>query len=453
MAADPLGSDIPDVIQSAIQAGLLKAMFEQPLNGKRAFTMLPTGEDVRARKGNTLTLTRRSGLAPKTAPISQSAKNGDLNNGLTADQFTVEQYSLTMNEYMATADLNLMDDEVVIANQLKEILTAQGEQALSTQELLIRNKIYDRYLAGRTRVLGSVTTTSCQVDDARGFDEKLKAGKLTAVSGTNTLSVKETAVGGSGVNQTLTVTGVAFDGTNVSSAASVGGRSGVITFSTATAPHAGDVIEAYNAPDIVRAGGALSTHLLTSQDLFTTGMAMDMQVILDNNGTPRFANDEFLCLVTPTSHRQMFADPAFEKAYQTQYNSAPHSKGVITSFQGVTYVRTNFAIRQPKGNGVLVDVERPVMVGRDAVIRGDFEGLADFVRRKANSRVHYIELIGNVIYIVRDALDKAGQNVSMTWDTVIDWECPSDDGTTNLIVPSASQALRKRIVIGEHAAA
>src|SRR5581483_6333139 len=103
--ATPLGSDIPDVVQDAIQQNLLKEEFERALHGEAAYQMVATGEDIRARKGNTLTLTRASALAPTSTPVDQTSKNGDLDNGLTPDQFTTEQYTLTMNEYMKTANL------------------------------------------------------------------------------------------------------------------------------------------------------------------------------------------------------------------------------------------------------------------------------------------------------------------------------------------------------------
>lgn len=457
----PLGDNIPAAVANAIQQGFLKEKFERALKGKRAYSMAASPEPVRARKGNTLTLTRNSGLAPKTTPVVQSAKNGDINNGLTPDVFSIEQYSLTMNEYMATADLNLMDDEVVIAKQALRYAEAQGDQAMSTLEILARNELFSAGMAGNSRVISNGSapaTTSCQVDDIRGFQFKLVAGKLTAVSGGNTLTVNEIAKDGSGVTQTLTVTGVVADVSNVSTCAATGGISGVITFSTATLPVVGDILIAANKSAMIRPNGRRATHLLTAQDVFTTGVAFDMSVILDNNGVPRFG-DNYLCFVSPTSHRQLLADPAFEKAHQGQYNSDPMRKGVITEHQGILYVKTNFAIRQAVVPGaaagtapIAVDVERPIMVGVDALIEGQFEGLEDFVRQKSGSGIHDMQLIDGVIFNVRDALDRAGQTIAMTWDTIIDYAAPSDLGTTNLIVPTANDSLFKRIVVAEHAA-
>lgn len=449
----PLGDNLPAGIVNAVQKGLLKARFELALKGKRAYTMAASPEPVKARKGNTLTLTRESGLAPKTVPVTQSSKNSNLDNGLTPDVFSIEQYTLTMNEYMATADLNLMDDEVVITKQASTYARSQGEQAMSTLEILARTKMFDAGMAGNTRVIAdsSPTTTTCRVDDIRGFTHKLVAGVLTAVSGANQLTVSEIAKDGNGVTQTLTVTGVAADGTNISKCKDVGGISGVLTFATATAPVAGDILLASNRSQMIRPNGRLATHLLTAQDVFSPQTAFSMSVILDNNGVPRFG-DEYLCFVSPTSHQQLLNDPAFEKAYQGQFNADPYSKGIVTSHQGIRYVKTNFAIRQAAGGVIGVDVERPLMVGVDALIEGQFEGLEDFVRQKSDSKVHDMQLIDGVIFNVRDALDRAGQKLAMTWDTIIDYACPTDLGTTNLIIPTASDALFKRIVACEHAA-
>ena len=456
-----LGSNVPAAVANAIQQGFLKEEFERALKGRRAYALCASPEPVRCRKGNTLTLTRESGLAPKTAPISQSGKSSNLDNGLSSDVFSIEQYTLTMNEYAATADLNLLDDEVVIANQAFTYARAQGEQAMSTLEGLARSALLNAGMAGNTRIInnsggglgndGAPATTHCQVDDIRGFQYVLVSGVKTPVSGTNTLSVSEIANGGSGVTQTLTVTGVAVDTTNVSSALAVGGISGVLTFNSATLPVAGDIMIAANSSTMIRPNGRLATHLLTAQDVFTTGAAFDMSVCLDNNGVPRFG-DDYLCFVSPTSHRQLFADPSFERAYQGQYDADTMRKGVLTSHQGITYVKTNFALRQAAGSGVTVNVERPIMVGKDVLIRGDFEGLEQFVARKGTSEVHQMELIDGVIFNIRDALDRAGQFVAMTWDTVIDFQVPTDLGTTNLIIPTATNALFKRIVVAEHSA-
>lgn len=450
------GDAVPAAVSNAIQQGLLKAKFERALTGKRAYTMAATPEDVPARKGSTITLIRASGLAPSAVPVLQSgegSKNSGLDNGLTPDQFATEQYTLTMREYMKTHDLNLMDDEAVIANQAFIIAGAQGEQAMSTLEILARSALLNAGMSGNTRVIsgGTTNTTTAHVDDIRGFQTKLVNGVPTAVSASNKLSVSEIANGGGGVTQTLLITGVTADETNVSSAAAVGGISGQIVFDTATQPVVGDILIASNASEIVRPNGKRATHLLSAQDLFSTEVAADMCVVLENNGTPRFEDDDYLCFVSPRSHRQLLESRAFEKAYQSQYESDPHRKGVITSFQGVRYVKTNFAVRQNVGSGVSVAVERPIMVGKDALIRGDYEGLENFVRKKASSKVHEMMLLAGVIFSIRDALDRAGQNMAFTWDTIIDFQCPTDGGTTNAIVPTASNALYKRIAVCEHA--
>ena len=103
-------------------------------------------------------------------------------------------------------------------------------------------------MGGNTRVISvdvSPTTTTCQVDDVRGFLQLLVLGTLTSVSGTNTLTCQRNSDPTSGHTQALVVTGASIDSTNRSSAAAVGGQSGVLVFQTASdAPVAGDVITA-----------------------------------------------------------------------------------------------------------------------------------------------------------------------------------------------------------------
>ena len=149
------------------------------------------------------------------------------------------------------------------------------------------------------------------------------------------------------------------------------------------------------------------------------------------------------------------SDPAVEKAFQTRYDSELHQAGFLGVFQGVVYWETNFAPLSLVGDGgtsspLTVNIERPIMIGRECLIRGDFEGMEDFARQKEGSGVFDVRKIGSIIHIIRDALDRAGQNVAFTWDTVIDYACPSDLGTNNTIFPSATGAMFKRAVVGEH---
>ena len=469
--ATPLGSDIPAVVQSAIQQNLLKDEFEKALQGEQAYQLVATGEPIRARKGNTLTLTRSSALIPTSVPVDQVTKNSNLDNGLTADQFTTEQFTLTMKEYIKTANLNIMDDEVVIAKEQFVIAREQGVQAGASLELISRGVILNSYMGGNSRVVnnnGVPTTTTCDVDDVRGYENILVLGAITAVSGSNTLSVKETANGGGGQTQVLVVTGVSRDTTNKSTAINAGGVSGILTFQTANnAPVVGDSLVAVNAPKIVRAGGHLATNLISAQDVFTSRMALDMRVALRNNAIPPFiggtgmdaldaaVRGKYVCILSPTSSSQLLSDPAVEKAFQTRYDSELHQAGFLGVFQGVVYWETNFAPLSVAGDGgtsspLLSNIERPIMFGRECLIRGDFEGLEDFVAQKEASGVFDVRKIGSIIHIIRDALDRAGQNVAFTWDTVIDYACPSDLGTTNAIFPSATGAMFKRAVVGEH---
>jgi len=61
--------------------------------------------------GETLTKTR-AGLKPSVTTPLAAATNTNLDNGLTPTNFSVEQYTITINHYAATTDLNMVTSRV-----------------------------------------------------------------------------------------------------------------------------------------------------------------------------------------------------------------------------------------------------------------------------------------------------------------------------------------------------
>ena len=60
----------------------------------------------------------RAGLKPSiTTPLAVNT-NTNFDNGLTATGWGVEQYTITINHYAATTDLNMVTSRVGIASQV-----------------------------------------------------------------------------------------------------------------------------------------------------------------------------------------------------------------------------------------------------------------------------------------------------------------------------------------------
>src|SRR5205823_13572108 len=99
--------NFPAALQPIIQQGFLEREFEHALNSRLGYRAVADREEVAVGIGETLTKTR-AGLKPSvTTPLSPSA-NTNLDNGLTPSTWGVEQYTLTINHYAATSDLNMV---------------------------------------------------------------------------------------------------------------------------------------------------------------------------------------------------------------------------------------------------------------------------------------------------------------------------------------------------------
>lgn len=439
---------LPAALQATVQQGYLEAEFRDGLTSAPAYSLGAVPEPMPVNKGETLTKTRHGKKAAATTPISASTVNSNLDNGLTPSSFSMEQYVVAPQLYGDTQDINMLQIRAGLKNHAMVVAKVSGEQAWMTRERLARNALFNAYMGGNTRVTAaaSPTTTTCTVDDVRGFEKVLVNGVPTAVSGSSPLSVVETGTTG----QTLSVTGVARDVTNVSSAAVTGGWSGTLTFATATAPTANDVLVAANAPAVFRAGGRTSTRTLTSSDLLTMGIVEDVVAYLRDQGTPGDEEGLFTCILDNTSGRQLFGDSEFQNLYRGLAKSGDIQKGVLTVLQGIRFMYTTSAPVQASGGGVSVKVRRPIIYGGESMVRSDFTGLEDFVQDMNPVGIHELRIVDGVCYALRPALDRFGMNVGLSWYTIVDYICPTDLTATSSIIPTAGSSLYKRAAVIEH---
>lgn len=466
--------NFPAGLAAILQQGFLEREFEEGLDSVLAYRREALQEGIPVRIGQSLTKTRTGRFTPSDVPINPSTNTG-LDNGLTAQTFSIEQYSFTMNEYANAADVQMRQEQAAIANEMYTFSRNLGVQAAQSLERICRRLLFGAYLGGNTYVrtdLGAGGTTTCHVDDIRGFQNVLVNGVVTPVSGTNTLTVQETAVVSGGVTQALTVTGVAAD-TN-SNSQCPGGISGTLTFSAATTPVNGDQLVAANAPKIIRPTNRLTTALLKGSDTLTLGLILDGVSYLRDNAVPPMSDGTYHFILDNTSMRQLFADQDFKLAYMSRYQSDAYRDGEIVSFLGCTYIPTTETYIQ-QANSMLngttgsppvpvvvastatspalvgVRVRRPVLMGAESIIQGNYDGNETWLDREGVNPMHDVYLVNNVAHIIRPPLDRLAQVASLAYDWVGDFAVPTDITATTSVIPTASNALFKRCCVLEHA--
>lgn len=454
--------NFPAALVPTLQLGFLEREFEEGLDSVLAYRRAAVEETVPVRIGETLTRTRKSRKTPVTTPMTPASNTG-LDNGLSPSTFSVEQYSFTLASYADTVDTNMQQELAGIADELIANSRNSGVQAAQSMERIARLKLFSAYLGGNSRVrtdLGAGSTTTCFVDDIRGFQTVLVNGVVTGISSGNPITVVETAVGATGVTQTLTVTAATAEGTNHSQVPD--GISGTLTFTAATTPVNGDALIGVNAPKILRPFGKLTTAQLSGSDVLTMSLIEDSVAYLRDNGVPPMADGTYHCILDNTSMRQLWADQDFKVLFAGRKDSQEYRDQDVIVLLGVTYIPTTETYVQTantQANGattatspslVNVRVRRPVVLGAECIIQGNFEGMDIWLKRTGVDPIAEVFLVNNVAQILRPPLDRLQQVASQSWNWVGDFAVPTDITATTSIIPTASNSLFKRALVMEH---
>jgi hypothetical protein len=434
--------NFPASLQPIIQQGFLEREFTQALRSKLGYRACADRVDISVGIGETLTKTR-AGLKPTVTTPLAPATNTNLDNGLTATNWGVEQFTISINLYAATTDLNVVAERVGIASQFLQNAYVNGEQAARSLDELGRNALFAAYLGGNTRVRVTLSTAAAtvSVDDVRGFQYVFVNGVQQAVSSTNTMSV---TVG----LDVYTLVAVASDVTNVSTAPN--GVSGTLTFSTNVSVSdgtAGNTVTASTGSSIVRPSQRANTSLIAASDTLAMSCLLDAVAKLRLNAVPEI-DGAYNCYLDPVSARQLFADPDFKQLFQgaTSANQV-FKRGMTNDFLGLRFIPTTEAFVQPHPSLSGLMVRRPVICGQGALIEGDFAGSATSDVAPADS---IISMVDGIAMVTREAIDRLQQIIAQSWYWIGGFCAPSDTTTNSTTVPTATNAAFKRAVIVEH---
>jgi hypothetical protein len=436
--------NFPPSLQAIIQQGFLEREFEQALRSKLGYRACADREEFAVGIGETLTKTRAGLLPAVTTPLAANT-NTNLDNGLSPGSWSVEQYTLTLNHYAATMDLNMVTSRVAIASVFLQNAYVNGEQAGRSLDDLARNALFSAYFGGNTRVrasLGSAGPT-ISVDDIRGFTTIFANGVQQSVSAANPLA---TTVGA----DIYTLIAATADATNVST--TPGGISGTLTFSANVSTSdgtAGNTIQAATSSLILRPNGRTNTSQLQVGDTLAMSNILDAVANLRLNAVPDI-DGAYNCYMDPISARQLFADPDFQRLFIGALSANEVFKpgqGVVNEFLGLRFVLTTESYVQPAPSVAGALIRRPIIVGKGALIEGDFAGMAaDDVAPKDS----IVSLVDGVCMVTREPIDRLQQIIAQSWYWIGGFCAPSDTTTTALTVPTATNANFKRAVMIEH---
>ena len=434
--------NFPLSLQPIIQQGFLEREFEHALTSRLGYRAIADREPFSVGIGETLTKTR-AGLKPSvTVPLIPST-NTNLDNGLSPTTWGVEQYTITINHYASTSDLNMVTSRVGIQGQFLLNAYTNGEQAARSLDELARNALFAQYFGGNTRVrttLGSAGPTVA-VDDIRGFQVVFVNGVQTAIANSPGLTVTVGA-------DAYTCVGATADTLNVSTAPN--GISGVLTFATSVSVSdgtAGNTVQSATASVIVRPNQRANTAAIAATDTLSMSNLLDAVAKLRMNAVPDL-DGVFNCYLDPVSARQLFADQDFQRLFQgaTSANQV-FKRGMINDFLGLRFIPTTEAYVQPHPTLPGAVIRRPIICGKGALIEGDFAGMAaDDVAPKDS----IVTMVDGVAMVTREPIDRLQQIIAQSWYWIGGFCAPSDTTTNNTIIPTATNASFKRAVMIEH---
>ncbi len=436
-------SNFPAALQPIIQQGFLDREFQSALHSRLGYRAVADREEFSVGIGETLTKTR-AGLKPSVTVPLAAATNTNLDNGLTPGSYGVEQYTITLNHYAATMDLNMVTSRVGIASQFLLNAAINGEQAARSLDELARNALFPAYFAGNTRVRVTLSSAgpAVAVDDIRGFTTAFVNGVQVAVGAGNPLTVTVGA-------NAYTLTGAVADGSNVSTAP--GGVSGVLTFaSSVTVADAtlNNTVSAATGSSVVRPNSRTNTAQILASDQLDMACLLNAVAVLRQNAVPEI-DGAYNCYLDPISARQLFGDSAFRQLFTgaTSTNQV-FKRGMVNDFLGLRFVPTTeaYVTANPAVAGGLI--RRPIVCGKGALIEGDFAGMATADVAPKDS---IVAIVDGVAMVTREPIDRLQQIIAQSWYWIGGFCTPSDTTTNPATIPTATNASFKRAVMVEHA--
>jgi hypothetical protein len=477
-------ADLPSQLQPMVQSGYLETEFDDFLTANNGYwegvDSDSFSEDIFGKhKGTTITRTRPGLKAPVVVAASNTAAQTPPNDGVTASDFAVEQYTLAPIELTDGINLDLIGTNFAIVDRFEHQLVVTYHQAVQSIDLMARDTYIAGYAAGNTVATGTAaagTGVSLLVDDIRGFDTVITIsgtnGTVVPTSSSNTLPAMLYPGGSSTGAFAVTVTLATPAGTNISNyvpftngvnpygtqgaptSARGNGVSGTLTVNVPSGKSiaVGDVLTAGDAPNQLFATGvAHFSKLPSSSSGLTQALILDAVGQLQADAVPysmnRHGDDEgtYLCHISSKVMRSLYFDADFKQANQTLGLSSVYKKGKVSQYIGCTFLENTNIPRIPlAAYGGTGYAYLTIIAGQGAIIDAPYEGVDDWAESKFNPG--YTSVEHGIAQILMPAYqDRQGRRMNIDWLSIRDMVCPTDV-TRSSAVLTGSASRRARAV-------
>lgn len=438
-----------------LQRTYLDALYPRLLYGADAAPELWQGN-----LGTTTTFTRSGLIKASTRPIAPGADP-------KPRSYEIEQWEATAAQYGNAIDTHMPTSAVSLASTYLRNMHVLGLNAGQSKNRLVRDKVFNAYLAGTTHVRTSTgPAASITVRNLNGFTRKLLNGRPAAVSASNPLDITIVISGTATAAQVIGFT-------PVTTGDELG--PGTLTLAASVTVTAGDPVFASNRSQPINSGGATTIDGIGLTDRLTLSDIRAGIAQLRANNVPPHEDGKYHVHLDPISESQLFDDPEFRQAYQGVPDYVAFREFALAELGGSVFYRNNESplistvdtdpetgatFAMPTENtpsvGSAIEVHRVLITGAGHVEEKYLDESRYISEAGVMGKIGEFAVVNNgmqvmaerIRLILRAPTDRLQQQVSAAWSWSGDFAVPTDaKSATSLAIKSDY----RRAVVIQHA--
>lgn len=449
---------IPNDIANIIQDRTLERIFHDAMFPRLQYRGEANPEVWQANLGEKVVMTRTGLLPVNVVPLTPGSDP-------TPSSYAMEQWQAEARQFGNAIDTHMPTNYVTLAPIFLRNTVQLGLNAGQTLNRLARNRLYRAYLGGSTNlaVAALAGATTIEVASINGFTETLLNAAPMPVSPASPLA------------GTVGAEVVSIIGAVPINPQDPFGRGTLFLAAGLAAPAAiRSVVNATNRSRITRVGAGASVDALVAGNILTLQDVINAVTRLRTALVPPTPDGYYHVHLTPEGEAQLFADPVFQRLYQSLPDSMTYREYVVGQLVGCRFYR-NTENPNPTNSGALVasgagasvssgeigadvlnnlgvEVRRAIVIGGGAMYEKYLDESKFLTEAGITGKIGSFSVVNNGVqvmtqrirYILRAPLDRLQQVVGQAWSWSGDFAVPSDALT-------GDAARYKRAVIIEHA--
>lgn len=453
---------LPAEISSLIQDRTLERMFHDALFPRLLFRMEVSPEKWPVNLGERQVFTRTGLIPVKTQPL----KPGE---DPKPSSYATEQWEAEAAQHGDAIDTHMPTSYVTLASQYLRNTHSLGLNAGETLNRLVRNRLYNAYLAGHASATAEAASgaTTIEVSTINGFTEALSGGRLQPVSASNPIEVEFSG----NANNVNVVAATPADPDFPLGPGTLTLASGL---SDTVARREG--VRSVTRSRIIRVGGAATVDGITAANVITLQDVINAVARLRDDKVPPHMDGFYHVHLSPSAEAEIYDDNHFQRLHQSLPDSAAYQDLGIGRLVGSLWYR-NTETPDSLNSGDLIDtsggsgeargsreihgdlindngvpIRRAIVTGGGAIYEKYLDESKYITEAGVTGKIGSFQITHGgaqvmterIRFIARSPLDRLQQVYSQAWSWSGDFPVPSDQTT-------GGQARHKRAIIIEHA--